>query len=137
MKYYSKTNRVQMANTYPSSQFEIQLREIATLGKGWFINDLTGEPSGIPLPKAIFIAVRLLMDELSKTHKILNPTLGLSRDQPSLEVIWSLRSTVVSISAETITVHFVKFPDSITKDYPMSIAGIRDVAKSIGPRVTV
>ncbi len=126
-----------MTYIYPSSQFEIQLREIASLGKGWFINDLTGEPSGIPLPKVIFIAIRLLMDELSKTNKILNPTLGLSRDQPSLEVIWPSRSTVVSITAETITVHFINFPDSITKDYPMSIAGIREVAKSIELRVAV
>ena len=126
-----------MTYIYPSSQFEIQLREIASLGKGWFINDLTGEPSGVPLPKVIFIGVRLLMDELSKTSKILNPTLGLSRDQPSLEVIWPSRSTVVSITAETITVHFINFPDSITKDYPMSIAGIREVAKSIESRVAV
>lgn len=126
-----------MTDAYPSPQFEIQLREIVCLGKGWFINDLTGEPSGNPLPKVIFIGVRVLMDELSKTSKILNPTLGLSRDEPRLEVIWPSRSTVVSIAAETITVHFVSFPDSITREYPMSIAGIREVAKSIERRVEV
>lgn len=115
--------------SYPGARFAMRISELASLEKGWGIDD-DGQPEGEPISYEIFESMYVLLNALSSEFEIPNPAVG-AVVEGGIQLMWYTRRISCEIDQNGITV-FQNLPGQMNvQEYPRSAEGIHQASSSI------
>ncbi len=115
--------------SYPGARFAMRISELASLEKGWGIDD-DGQPEGEPISYEIFESMYALLNALSSDFEIPNPAVGASIEG-GIQLMFPERNIVCDIDLNGITV-FRNLPGQMDiHEFPRSADGITQASSSI------